>query len=390
MSDNLSANLNPVVYDTENEPGTSDSVREQIFRPNTDNGNNAGLDTAESRIMTPASDVNYHSMNNRTQRRDAVEHTREVESLRNIIERLDQGDEGTGPDTATMSNGADESELRSVMTEEFNEVLSRMRVDMVSIIKLLQTLHSKITDQATETDNIKEDIYNLVLAVGKIKDKIEEVNTSTIRRHQKYSGKVDDQISKICVRLEALERANFSTSEPVRRETPTSARTASKDVAQTNRPRANKRKEPSPHSTQEIFDAQGSLRRQNIRVRPKRTSKSTKDHVGNNNVGPSSYNTSSRIASRAGKYEDTVDKASIKTSKMASRGLKDSVIKTTRKPRNDVIQSHSSKKTGSRDEGDNEEINDDFSSDEPIDTDDQDDQTDDTEENGKNIQVFKS
>jgi uncharacterized protein YoxC len=380
MSNN--SDLNPVVYDTENEP-----VGEQIFRPNVDNLN---TDTAESRILTPVSDVNYHSLDTRNNKRvDPTTQTREAESLRSIIERLDNNEDGENNDNRVDNHidnhtvDTQESDIRSIITEEYNKVLSTMRVDMVSIIKLLQTLHPKVNEQTEEIDNIKDDIYNLVQAVSNLRDKIGEANTLTIRRQQKYSGKVEDQISKICSRLEALERANFTTNEPVNRE---GKKRAVKDQARESQSRSTAKKSGSPQSTQEIYDAQGDLRRQNIRVRPKRP-KATKDLVGNA-MGPTSYNSSSRMANRLGKFEDTVDRATIKANKIASRGLHDAIAaKTTRKPRNDVINNGKGK-SKSRDEDSFDE------SVESADRSDQSDQSEDldteSEENGNNIQVFKS
>lgn len=389
MSNN--SELNPTVYDSENVAGD-----EKIFRPNVDNLN---TDTAESRILTPASDVNYHSIDTRNNKReDPTAQTREAESLRSIIERLDLPERG-GDDVVieTQTIDTQESDIRSIITEEYNKVLSTMRVDMVAIIQLLQTLHPKVNEQVDEVDNIKEDIYNLVQAVRSLRDKIEEANTLTLRRQQKYSAKVDDQINKICSRLEALERSNFTTNEPVNREgqrrnvKDTSAKSGSSNTRNANIVKV--QKSSSPQSTQEIHEAQSNLKRQNLRVRPKRA-KPTKDAIGNNVSGPSAYNSTSRMANRVGKFEDTVEQASVKASRMSSRGLRDSITaKTTRKPQKDVIKSGADGKTKSksRSRDDNEESDgdefveyDDDSADnsETLDTE--------SEDNGKNIQVFKA
>ena len=389
MSNN--SELNPVVIESENA-----AVGEQIFRPNVDNLN---TDTAESRILTPVTDVNYHSIENRDNRdrHNDVAQTREAESLRSIIERLDNGDDQNDEGADNLTLDSQESDIRSMITEEYNKVMSTMRVDMVSIIKLLQTLHPKVNEQTDEIDNIKEDIYNLVQAVRSLRDKIEEANTLTIRRQQKYAGKVEDQISKICSRLEALERANFTTAEPVNREgqrprsnDQSTSQVRTRDASNsnsrsTNTTRQVAKKDGSPQSTREIYDAMGHGRQKSIRVRPKRE-KPTRDQVGINNITPGAYNTSSRMANRMGKFEDTVNKETIKATKLAKRGLKDTVnAKVARKPRRDVIQSIP--KSGSKSRTPDTESEDRDSRDSP--TEDSDAETE-SEDNGKNIQVFRA
>jgi len=168
MSDN--SELNPQLMASDNDAAGA----EQIFRPNV-----LGTDTAESRILTPASEINYHSVSNRAARGldDDVQQTREAESIQSIFDRLDH-DEGNPNNRveqpsvieAQQSLDSQESEIRSIITEEYNKILSTMRVDMVSIIQLLQTLHPKVKEQTQETDSIKEDIYNLVQAVSRLRD----------------------------------------------------------------------------------------------------------------------------------------------------------------------------------------------------------------------------
>jgi hypothetical protein len=334
MTDNT--NLHPIVYDTDGDPGNTEESKDTIFRPN---GTYTVNDTENG--------SDYHSVTNRNNTKtDQVNQTKEAESLTSIIDRLDY------PDNASKSNAnnnsqetlSQENDLKSVMTEEFNEVLSTMRVDMVSIIKLLQTLHSNMNELTTETDNVKGDIYNLVQAVSKVKDKMEHVNTNTIKRQQKSSNRTDGQIQKICSRLEALERANFTTHESVNKnEQKTKPRShQNKDVALNLLKSVPKTQEeivqnPNINTTKEIFDSQGSLKRQQLRVRPKRVDKSTRDQVGNKNVSTSNYGTVSRMANRSGKYEDTVNKSEIKFSKIANRGTKDKIKQKPRKSRIDVI-----------------------------------------------------
>ena len=473
MSNN--SDLNPVVYDTERE-----ADNDQIFRPNIDN---MITDTADSRILTPASDVNYHSIDTRNNRKaDPTALTRETESLRSIIDRLDNQD----PKNTSKQNSkqaakqntkqtvkqdmmrdivtldSQESDIRSIVAEEYNKVLSTMRVDMVSIIQLLQTLHPKVNEQNGEIDNVKEDIYNLVKAVQSLRDRIEDANTLTIKRQQKYSAKIEDQITKMCSRLEALERANFTTREPVNREgqrpinrdqlsNPRSSQilvqnlpnpmsqnlnqtqNASQDTTQTQNQNQNQAQTQimgqtrvqtraqgkgdkaesksdtksikSSQSTQEIYDALGN-KRQNIRVKSKqnKATKAIKDQVGNNANMPTTYNSTSRMANRVDKHEDKVDQASIKASKMASRGLRDSVAnKAPRKPRKDVINNSKSKK--SKDKSDNSKDESKNSQDSDLDDSQQsslddnssvsshDESTSDEmnhEGNGKNIKVFKA
>jgi hypothetical protein len=376
------ANLNPIVYDTEGD--TSDHNRDKIFRPTI---TASGTDTVESHAMTSNSENNndYYSVKNRNTKINQVVKIKEVESLRSIIDRLDcPGDEPIVQSAKTSEiSDYQENDVRSAMTEEFNDVLSAMRVDMVFIIKLLQTLHSSINDVNSETDNIKGDIYNLVTAVGNIKDKLNEVNDNTIRRHQKAVAKNDGQISKICLRLEALERANFTTHEPVNRgdaHKSNNTRVQTKDATSGNESKQTESKSENTvltQGTQSLNDAQSSLKKSNIRVKPKRDPYS-KDHVGNNLSALASHGHQSRMANRSGKYEDTIERATIKTSKLSNRGIKDSVTKKIYKLRKDVIKKQHPLKN-QKDGG----LSD--SSDESIETD-----NNETTENETTVKIFTS
>ena len=120
-----------VVYDTEGDNGDNrgdgnNGGSHQIFRPTI-----SGTDTIESRVITPESENDYYSVANRTTHVDRVNKELGADSLRSIIERLDQGPQiQTAPvDSVEQSESTyvhrattNEAEIRSALTEEFNEV----------------------------------------------------------------------------------------------------------------------------------------------------------------------------------------------------------------------------------------------------------------------------
>lgn len=366
---------------------TDDDANQQIFRPN------AVTNTTDTRVMTPETDVPTSAPTSApASRRDPVTHTKEVESLRSIMDRLDEPEQAVNnvDHFSSVDNGASRTEtvrnaetydtqgvtgLKDSITSEFNEVLSGMRVDMITIVKLLQTLHGKTDTLGGDADQIRGDIYNLVQAIDKMKSKIEIVNDNSIRRQQKATSKLEGQIEKMVQRIEALERANFTTNEPVMRENRTSTQTAR--TVQTVQTVQTTPSTPSIPPTQtgtdtratqvqDIQDAQSSSRVQGIRVRPKRTG--TKDRVGDQAEAASTYSRSSRSASRAGQYEDRVHSESVKSSKMANRGLRDNVNpRKPQKPRKDVIQNGGSlnlvANANNRDSGSEEVVDDDYNDD---------------------------
>lgn len=374
---------------------TDDDTSQPIFRPNA----NMQTNTTETRAMTPETDGAYFSVPKQNTRTDPVTNAKEVESLRSIIDRLDEPESNVNNVDHFSSAPVDsrnvlqpqvmhgssetydmqgQTGLKESIMSDFNEVLSTMRVDMITIVKLLQTLHAKTDSLGGEGDQIKGDIYNLIQAIDKMKAKITDVNDIAIRRQQKATSKTDLQIEKICKRLEALERSNFTTSEPVMREnrhdkhSSTSSGSSSNvrnardaNIAQTHHAEHSHHSQHSQqaeqsHSMQvqapiDIQDAQSSSRVQNIRVRSKRTGH--RDQVGDQNISISSYGRVSRSANRSNKHEDRIESKSIKTSKMANRGILDSVgSKKTQKLRNDVIKNMSN---GDRDNESSEEVVDD-------------------------------
>jgi len=458
-------NYDPVVYDTENTSANLNSALDSnasnaSYASYASNASNTG---AEHRPLTPESEFNYFSIANRNKTLGRS-HNKEVESLRTIIDRLDNshtnvphqnvqhqnvqhqnvqqpGVPYTNPYTAMGMNtntnintyGAHAQQTKSrnsvgtdpaIQSMPKDDILTTMRVDMISIIKLLQTLHSNIGEQTSDIDNIKEDIYNVVLAMDQIKSRIDETNNSAFKRHQKSMTKVDNQIRELSSRLDALEKRgnadNYSvdarsnksktvhavhavqttqsvkavrsndtaslashasqaktaqTSKTSKTSQKTSQKTSLKTVpqtplktvpktAQTNQtpktllktepqtetktvakpvPKVSQVRQTGPKpvpkpvtkASQEIYDNQ-SVGRSNIRVVPKK-SVTGRDSVGNQAVQVSKV--SSRSAMRVGKFEDTVEKNNLKVTKLAKRGMKDSMVQIKKRSLKDVIKS---------------------------------------------------
>lgn len=248
-----------------------DTVKDDpnVFRPNA-NTDRTDLDRTDLDRTDLDLDLNLN-LNIETGKN--ITHIKEVESLRSIIDRLDEVDK-------------DREQNLDGSAENSNSIVATMRVDMVAIIKLLQTLHSNITEMNGETDNIKSDIFNLVTVVSRLKDKLNEINDGMIKRHQKTASKTEEQIAKLCSRVDVLERSNFSTTET------------------------------------------------KLKVKPK----SKPEIVENNSL--EQPNIVPRSAVRANQFDDQISKETIKSDRMAKRGLKDTIgKKKTVKPRNDMIKS---------------------------------------------------
>lgn len=185
-----------------------------------------------------------------------------------------------------------------------DDIIQAMRSDMVTIIKLLQTLNSKIGDTTSELDNIKEDIYVLASNVDNMKNDMNQIN----KKYQQFDDTLSNSI------LPRLDNKNDDFPITTHTDHTEYIKHANSKYTKTNF------QTKTQQNSQKINNAMRNLQ-QKSQKKTKSIVSQSRDHVGNNTISPQSYNIISRGAKRCGNYENKIKNKEINEEKLSSRGI---------------------------------------------------------------------